>query len=238
MPPLGSPGTTERHAVTTRNALETWYRDLPDEDGFESRCRMVVPDGLSGLTALDMCCRRGKGAFKLSDRVGANGLVIGVDWREGMITEARAATPAAMQRNGYGAPNVEFRVGLPENLGHVVDASSVDVAFINSVLNLTCSPHDVLREIATALKPGGLFVCQTVVADDRVHAAAAEAESGTGQAGGERTVMTGAPAYRELLTWLNAAGFDLDTLERIEEAPVCEGFTELVLHVRTARASA
>ena len=44
-----------------------------------TRCVMVLPDDLAGKRVLDIECRKGLGAFKIADRVGEGGFVVGTD---------------------------------------------------------------------------------------------------------------------------------------------------------------
>lgn len=158
-----------------RAAMGEYYARAEFEYGFSSMCKMELPDDLEGKTVLDLCCRRGKGAYKLSDCVGADGRVIGVDWSPACIEEAKAGVADALKRSDAegGEPRIDFIVAYPEDLDAAgIEDASVDCVWVNSVLNLCFAPETVLSECARVLKPGGQLFCQTVVAgadrDERV----------------------------------------------------------------------
>lgn len=127
---------------------------------------MSVPLRLDGLCVLDIGCRRGKGVFKLSDRVGNDGHVIGIDWTPAFIEEARQRSEQAWIESRLSHNNMEFHVGYPEDLAAVgISDNSIDLVFVNSVINLAFDYDRAFREFFRVLKPGGLLICETVLAD-------------------------------------------------------------------------
>lgn len=207
--------------------LEEHYGSLPREGGFDSRCHMAIPEDLDGMTVVDIGCRRGKGVFKISDRVGSAGRVIGVDWRPSLVDEALAASgnPAAREHPVYPGSgsvvtasaepgSVEFLVAYPEQLSGCIAPGSADLVFVNSVLNLTFSPATVLAEACRILRPGGLLVCHTVVADSARDPEVVEEARAVGNP------VQSAPGRQEMDTWLADAGFDVSTARLVEEYPI------------------
>lgn len=55
--------------------------------------RYEHPADIEGKRVLDVCCRKGKGAFALADAVGPSGYVIGVDPDTDNVAAACAAAP-------------------------------------------------------------------------------------------------------------------------------------------------
>ncbi len=104
-----------------------------------------------GETVLDLGSGGGFDCFIAGRKVGAGGLVIGVDMTPDMITKARNNTQIYFEQTGL--RNVEFRLGEIEHLP-VADAS-VDVVISNCVLNLSPDKARVWKEIARVLRPGG-----------------------------------------------------------------------------------
>ena len=208
--------------------IQSHYAALRAQGGFEGRCRMILPDGLDGKTVIDVCCRKGKGVYKLSEHVGAAGHAIGIDWREDCIAAARAGEGSALARSGLSASNMDFHVAYPELLDTCVEAEEADAVFINDVLNITCSPAQVLSQICTALKPGGLLICQTVVSEiprDSSDMQAAREDGDSVRSAPDRAIFS---------EWLTAAGFEAAHVVEIERQPVStdEGeFSEVVLHI-------
>lgn len=195
--------------------LASYYTSLPDEGGFDSRCEMYLPGGLDSQTVLDLGCRKGNGAYKLSDAVGPTGKVIGVDWREEFIDAARAGEAKAAQKNDLPSSNMEFIVSYPEMLEEAgIEDESLDVVYINSVLNLFYDPAAVLKSVGHLLKPAGLLVLQTVLsAGPRDGSVVADARR-IGNA------IQAAPNRKHLAQWLHNAGMDMPTYETIEAHPI------------------
>ncbi len=146
--------------------LRAYYAGAQFEYGLPSLCKMTLPADLEGKTVLDIGCRRGKGVFKLSSRVGASGHVIGIDWVEAYIEEAAKKMDRAWHDSGLPQNNMEVHVGYPEAL-YAVDIadSSVDVVFINSVSNLVFDTEAAYSEMLRVLRRGGYVVNETVLAD-------------------------------------------------------------------------
>lgn len=196
------------------NQLRGYYGSRQFEYGFASRCRMVLPaDQLAGRRVLDVCCRRGRGAYRLSELAGDAGSVLGVDWSPAYVEEARAGADRAWRKGGLSRSNLEFRVAYPEDLAAAgVEDASMDVAYVNSVVTLFCDPAVALAEIGRVLRPGGLLILETVLADrprdeDVIRAARELGNS-----------VQAARPEADVLAWLRAAGFGAPQL--VEEAPV------------------
>ena len=149
-----------------RMRMRAYYERMEREGGFVSFCRMWLPEDIAGARVLDVGCRRGKGVYQISEHVGANGFVLGVDWSEPFLERARAGEAAALARGGLSASNMAFRFGWPEDLrvAEVADGS-FDIAIANSVMNVAFDRQCAYAEIARALVPGGLFYYAAVVAD-------------------------------------------------------------------------
>ena len=97
--------------------LRNYYDGLACESGFESRCHMELPErSLVGARIVNVGCRRGKGTYKLSEQVGADGFVVGIDWNAAFVEMARAGVPKAFERSGLSRCNMAFRCGFPEDL--------------------------------------------------------------------------------------------------------------------------
>lgn len=46
-------------------AVLAYYAALAPAAGFQGRCAMSIPADIEGKRVLDVCCRKGKGAFAL-----------------------------------------------------------------------------------------------------------------------------------------------------------------------------
>lgn len=202
--------------ASERNDIDEYYANLPKDGGFDSLCKMNIPNDLVGQTALDVGCRRGQGVFKLSAAVGPEGRAIGLDWREDFIARAKEKVPHALEKNGLSESNIEFVVARPEDLveGRIVEPGSVNTVFLNGVLNLLFNPKTALKGVSHVLKPGGRLICQTVLAatprDEGVIARAREIGN----------VVQAAPHRKTFASWLGSAGFDMTTFTNLGEQPI------------------
>jgi SAM-dependent methyltransferase len=100
-----------------------------------------------GQVVLDLGSGAGFDCFLASQKVGAQGRIIGVDMTPEMIDNARRNA----ENGGYN--NVEFRLGEIEHLP--VADNQVDIVISNCVINLATDKAQVLKEAYRVLKSGG-----------------------------------------------------------------------------------
>ena len=202
------PGETK--AVDAQTIAE-YYGGKQFEYGFASMSKMTLPDAarLKGKTVLDVACRRGKGCFKFSAKVGGTGHVIGVDWSPSYIEEAIVDSEKAWRKNGLKANNMSFKVAYPEDLMQAgIGESTVDVVYINNVMTLLYDQSKALEEFWRVLKPGGLLICETIVSDVTRDDAVVEAARSIGNS------IQAARPEDELLALMKAAGFkDVEVID-------------------------
>ncbi|MBP3867048.1 MAG: methyltransferase domain-containing protein, partial [Eggerthellaceae bacterium] len=208
-----------RETPPSDDELAAYYENACWEFGYASLCHMSLPGGLSGKTVLDVGCRRGKGVFKLSERVGAAGHAIGIDWVPDHIGQAVERADKAARETGLPANNMEFHLAYPENLMAAgVGNSTVDMAFINSILHLTCKPAEALAELHRTLKPGGLLVLEVALADGPRDAAVVEAARELGNS------IQAAPYRADFEALLDELGFDVEVVEEPHAVEANMGF--------------
>lgn len=195
------PGET---AATGGQTIAEYYGGKQFEYGFASMSKMTLPDAaqLKGKTVLDVACRRGKGCFKFSAKVGGTGHVIGVDWSPSYIEEAIVDSEKAWRKNGLKANNMSFKVAYPEDLMQAgIGVGTVDVVYINNVMTLLYNQGKALEEFYRVLKPGGLLICETIVSDVTRDDAVVEAARGIGNS------IQAARTEDLLRSQMEAAGF-------------------------------
>ena len=127
-----------RGADVENDELRQYYDGLVCEGGIEARCHMELPGrSLVGARVVNVGCRCGKGTYKLSEQVGADGFVVGIDWNEAFVEAARAGVLKALERSGLSRCNMVFRIGFPEDLAAAgIEEGWADFVYINSSLFL------------------------------------------------------------------------------------------------------
>lgn len=201
-----------RDGVSADRAEARTHRSQRGAQRF-TRCVMVLPDDaeLAGKHVLDLACRKGLGAFKIADRTGAAGHVVGIDPDPANI--ARAAERAADHHwaGDDWRRHLDLLCADLDDLGSVgIEDGSFDIVVVNSVLNVVPRRDAVLREIARVLVPGGYLYHDAVLARRTVPAAVRDRLAGTGN------VFAAAPTKDELGAELATAGFSSWKIDREE----------------------
>ena len=134
-------------------------------------CGLVIPQQLEGLRILDLGSGSGRDCYVLSQLVGEQGFVLGVDMTDEQLDVARRHVDWHREQFGYRKSNVEFRKGYIEKLDELgLESESFDLIISNCVINLSPDKEAVLREAWRLLKPGGEMYFSDVYADRRVPA--------------------------------------------------------------------
>lgn len=104
-----------------------------------------------GAKALDLCCGTGDWSFSLSDAVGKNGSVIGLDFSENMLSIAKK------RQAEHDEEQLIFMHGNAMDLPFPDE--SFDYVTIGFGLRNVPNYVQVLKEMYRVLKPGGKAVC-------------------------------------------------------------------------------
>lgn len=132
-------------------------------------CGSPIPVAATGATVLDLGCGSGQDAYILSQVVGEDGHVIGVDMTEEQLSVANQHIGWHMDKFGYKKPNVEFKKGYIEDLKSAgIADNSIDVVISNCVINLSPDKDKVFSEIYRVLKPGGELYFSDVFSGRRI----------------------------------------------------------------------
>jgi SAM-dependent methyltransferase len=169
---LQSSADLRTSACCDASQVPAWLKPLlarvhPEVTARYYGCGLVCPPLLDGLRVLDLGCGTGRDAYLLSQLVGPQGEVVGVDMTEAQLAVARAHE--AHHRDAFGYGNVRFLQGYIEELDTLgLEPGSFDVIVSNCVLNLSPRKDAVLRGVQRLLRDGGEFYFSDVYADRRV----------------------------------------------------------------------
>ena len=184
----------------------------------ESECCLSCGGALTyaepkeGEVCVDLGSGRGTDVLRMSEMVGENGFVYGIDISDGMLEKAR--------RNAakFGTSNVLFvrseleKLELPDNLA--------DLVISNCTLNHAADKQAVWNEIHRILKKGGRFVISDI------YATTAIAEEYRNDPAAVAECWAGSVTRAEYMDNLERAGFA--SFEIIEEsAPYIKGNAEV-----------
>lgn len=163
---------------------------------------LAFSDIKEGETVLDIGSGAGLDAIIAAKRVGASGMVIGLDMTPEMIRKAEDNVRKA------GLDNVRFVLGDAENMPLATE--SVDWVISNCVINLSPDKEQVFREVYRVLKPGGRILISDIVAENLPQELM---ESFSAWAG----CIAGAIPEREYLAAATKAGLqDVRVLDRVD----------------------
>ena len=165
-------------------------------------CGLIAPEALKGARVLDLGCGAGRDVYALSQMVGEEGFVVGVDMTDEQLDVARSFQEYHREAFGYSGSNVAFHKGYIESLEDLpFDPQSFDVIVSNCVVNLATDKQAVLRGAYSLLKPGGEMYFSDVYADRRVPEAMARNEVLYGEC------LSGALYWNDFLKFAKTAGF-------------------------------
>lgn len=132
-------------------------------------CGLIVPEAVAGARVLDLGCGAGRDVYALSQLVGPEGYVVGVDMTPEQIGVARSHVDWHTAKFGFDQPNVAFVDGYIEKLDELgLEPASFDVIVSNCVINLSPDKTAVLKGARSLLKPGGEIYFADVYADRRL----------------------------------------------------------------------
>jgi SAM-dependent methyltransferase len=144
-------GTSGQYALATGEAAAYRLSLVHGLYGPGTR-RVLLEAGLRrGIRAADLGCGVGTVTALLSELVGPEGHVVGIDFSGAQIDQARG------RLNGRGA-NVSFVQASATDTG--LPRESFDLVYCRFLLIHLAAPERALREMRALLKPDGILVCE------------------------------------------------------------------------------
>lgn len=149
-----------------RQALKKVHPEVSDR---YYGCGLVVPESLEGCRILDLGSGSGRDCYMLSQLVGENGHVTGIDMTEDQLEVAKKYVDHHMKDFGYKKTNVNFVLGFIEALTEAgLEKNSFDIIISNCVVNLSPDKKRVLAEAYNVLKDGGELYFSDVYSSERL----------------------------------------------------------------------
>ncbi len=165
-------------------------------------CGLALPEALAGSSVLDLGCGAGRDVYLLSQLVGENGRVVGVDMTPAQLAVAREYEEHHREAFGFSKSNVEFLEGNIEQLDDLpLESGSFDAIISNCVINLALDKAAVLNSAFRLLNEGGELYFADVYADRRIPAELVNDPVLYGEC------LSGALYWRDFLKLARAAGF-------------------------------
>lgn len=132
-------------------------------------CGLAIPSKLEGLRILDLGSGSGRDCYILSQLVGEQGEVVGIDMTDEQLAVANRHLDHHAKEFGYAKSNVKFLKGNMEKLEELdLEPASFDLIISNCVINLATDKEKVLSDAYSLLKPGGEMYFSDVYSDRRI----------------------------------------------------------------------
>ncbi|MEM7179920.1 MAG: methyltransferase domain-containing protein [Spirochaetota bacterium] len=132
-------------------------------------CGLVIPQTLEGMRVLDIGCGTGKDCYLLSQLVGEEGSVLGIDITDEQLAVAKEHLDYHRNAFGYTKGNVAFQKANIETIDTLdLPENSFDIVVSNCVFNLIEDKQKAFQNVFRLLKPGGEMYFSDVYSDRRI----------------------------------------------------------------------
>lgn len=132
-------------------------------------CGLTIPTSIQGLDVLDLGSGTGRDCYLLSQLVGEEGSVTGIDMTDEQLEIANRHVEWHREKFGFSQANVRFVKGNIQDLGAAgIESAQFDVIVSNCVVNLATDKRAVLAEAFRVLKEGGEFYFSDVYCNRRL----------------------------------------------------------------------
>lgn len=158
--------TMKQYPDFIKNALSNIHEDITSS---YYGCGLVIPDNLKDMNVIDLGCGTGRDVYLLSQFVGENGSVLGIDMTDNQLDKANKYKEYHKEKNNYKKTNVDFKKGYLELLESLnLQNDFYDIVVSNCVVNLSFDKEKVLKNIYKLLKKGGEFYFSDVYSTQRI----------------------------------------------------------------------
>lgn len=165
-------------------------------------CGLLAPEAITGRRVLDLGSGAGQDAYVLSQLVGEQGEVVGIDATPEQLAVAERHREWHRSRFGHARSNVRFLLGDIERLETLdLAPGSFDVIVSNCVINLVADKGAVFRAAHRLLREGGELHFADVYSDRRLPAELRDDPVLHGEC------LAGALYWGDFLTLAKSAGF-------------------------------
>src|SRR3990167_2208767 len=136
---LQNSGDLKTSACCDPSSMPNWLKPLLAKVNHEVSaryygCGLVAPALLDGCRVLDLGSGSGRDCYVLSQLVGQNGFVVGVDMTREQLNVADKYVEYHREKFGYPRANVKFLEGYIEDLESLgLEANSFDLVISNCV---------------------------------------------------------------------------------------------------------
>lgn len=132
-------------------------------------CGLTIPTKLSQLKILDLGSGSGRDCYLLSQLVGEDGSVVGVDMTPEQVAVAHRHLDYHREKFNYKKSNVQFLEGDIQKLIDLdLQDNDFDLIISNCVINLVPNKEAVLKDAYRLLKEGGEFYFSDVYCQRRL----------------------------------------------------------------------
>ena len=158
--------TMARYPEYISNALRNIHKDVLSS---YYGCGLVMPDNLEGTKIIDLGCGTGRDVYLLSQFVGEDGMVIGIDMTDEQIEKAMHYEKYHTDKNNFTKSNVQFKKGYIEQLEELgLPKNDFDIIVSNCVVNLSPDKETIFKQVFNLLKEGGEFYFSDVYSSERI----------------------------------------------------------------------
>lgn len=157
--------TAIKYPKYIKNALSQIHNDVLST---YYGCGLVVPDSLENMKVMDLGCGTGRDVYLLSNLVGENGEVVGIDMTDKQLDIARKYIDYHKEKYGYENSNVKFIKSCIEDLSDYTINGCYDIIVSNCVINLVKNKEKVFNDVYKLLKYGGEFYFSDVYSSRRI----------------------------------------------------------------------